>query len=58
MSNKDLIWKGLALAGAATMVSSFFVKDNSKAVNRRWIALGLFGASWAVELGTKVTKKA
>ncbi len=42
---------------ALTLVSSFFVKDNTKAVNRRWLALGLFGAGWAIELAPKLLSK-
>jgi hypothetical protein len=30
--------------------SSFFVRDSNRAVNRRYLALGLFGAGWALEL--------
>ena len=56
--NADLLSKGLAVTGVLALVSSFFVKDNEKAVNRRWSSLGLFVASYGVELLGKTAKKA
>ena len=46
------ISSGLAFA------SSFFIKDNDKAVNRRWLSVGLFGAGWATQItGTVLANK-
>jgi hypothetical protein len=38
------------IVSGALLISSFFVKDNKKAVNRRWWAVGVFGGVWAYEL--------
>lgn len=38
------------LASGAALVSSFFIKDNAKAVKRRYLALAIFGGVWAYEL--------
>lgn len=48
-----LLTIGLAGAGLIAGVTSFFVKDNEKAVNRRYWALGLFAASYGLELYNK-----
>jgi hypothetical protein len=47
--------KILNIAGGVALVSSFFIKDNKKAVNTRWAALGLFGAAWISRI-TKISK--
>lgn len=46
------------IASGALLVSSFFVKDNKKAVKRRWWAVGVFGGTWAYELISRKASKA
>ncbi len=53
MKTAKLISTGLYLFSMGAFVSSFFVVDNKKAVKRRYIALGAFGAAWGVELISK-----
>ncbi len=50
MKNKNLnmLATVIDVTSGLLFVSSFFVKDNEKAVRRRWIALGLIGAGFAV----------
>lgn len=52
MKNKNLslVMTALNVAGGLLLVSSFFVKDNDKAVKRRWIGLGALGLGWGVQL--------
>ncbi len=48
----------LELISIPVFLSSFFVADNKKAVKRRYIALGMFGAGWGIELLNRGTKTA
>lgn len=40
----------LNITGGALLVGSFFMKDNNKAVNYRWAALGAFTLAWGVRV--------
>lgn len=57
MNTSKLISGTLYLFSMGAFVSSFFVEDNKKAVKRRYIALGAFGAAWGVELISKKSVK-
>jgi len=46
----NVVTNVLYIASGLTFASSFFVKDNEKAVNRRWLSVGLFAGAWGVEL--------
>ncbi len=45
------------ISAVLLFASSFFVVDNRKAVNRRWISLGLVAAGWGVEVIAKQSIK-
>lgn len=40
----------LNVVGAGMLVSSFFVKDNTKAVKRRWQSVGVLGIAWGLRI--------
>ena len=52
MDNKTLntIGTAMQIGAGLLLVSSFFVKDNSHAVNRRWLSVGLFAAGLGVQV--------
>ncbi len=46
------------ITSAALMAGSFFIKDNAKAVKYRYISLGVFGGSLAVQFAANKLLKA
>ena len=50
----NVVTNVLYIASGLTFASSFFVKDNEKAVNRRWLSVGLFAGAWGIELTSKI----
>ena len=56
MKNKqtlNVVTNVLYIASGLTFASSFFVKDNEKAVSRRWLSVGLFAGAWGIELTSR-----
>ena len=44
----------LQIGAGLMLASSFFVKDNDKAVNRRWAAVGVFALGWGMNISTVI----
>ncbi len=49
MNNLDRIALTTQIASGLILISSFFTEDNKKAVNRRWVALGLFASGFVIK---------
>ncbi len=54
MKPLKVITTGAQIVSGLMLISSFFVKDNDKAVKRRWNSLKIFGAAWGVEIAAKL----
>lgn len=58
MKNKfEVVGTIIQFGALAMFASSFFVKDNSKAVRRRWISLGVGAAGYAIQIAPKLMAK-
>lgn len=53
----NLVSKILYATSGIMFVSSFFVEDSKKAVNRRWNSLYVFGGAYAAQIGSMYIKK-
>jgi len=58
MKTVNVISNILYISSGLVFTSSFFIKDNEKAVNRRWLSVGLFAAGWGTQItGTVMANK-
>lgn len=50
MKSTNIIGNVIIIGSGLLFTSSFFVKDNEKAVKRRWTSIGLFAGGLAVQM--------
>ena len=57
MKNIHTLTNLMKIGSGLLFASSFFVKDNEKAVNRRYLSLGILGAGFLIDIASTTKPK-